>query len=273
MPPQRETRDPKAIRASSTWASLFSLLRAADDLERQRHTRERYAPRHHRHALVGRPPVSELCALNTEDFDLGASPFHIDKSKTPTGARAVDIHPRLLEELKLYRSRRGPSALAAPAFPTRNGSRREKDNVRKNVIAPAVAHANELRLACGENRIRVHVTPDPFRRTYITFVVAAGYDIPYVQAEVGHEHRTTTLAIYAQVMRCPTATNYAPRSKPYSALHRSRPNLPGRRFTVSIAARRSLPSTPPELLNRPEKAARSDYDLPVRRSATTRPRV
>jgi hypothetical protein len=34
-------------------------------------------------------------------------------------------------------------------------------------------------------------------------MVAAGYDIPYIQAQVGHKDPTTTLAIYAQVMRRP----------------------------------------------------------------------
>lgn len=71
------------------------------------------------------------------------------------------------------------------------------------MIAPVLAHANELRLARGQNRIRAHVTPHTFRRTYVTFMVAAGYDIPYVQAQVGHKDPTTTLAIYAQVMRRP----------------------------------------------------------------------
>jgi integrase len=71
------------------------------------------------------------------------------------------------------------------------------------VIAPVVAHANELRITRGENRIRTHVTPHTFRRTYVTFMVAAGYDIPYIQAQVGHKDPTTTLAIYAQVMRRP----------------------------------------------------------------------
>jgi integrase len=78
-----------------------------------------------------------------------------------------------------------------------------EDNVRQNVIAPVVAHANVLRIARGENRIRAHITPHTFRRTYITFMVAAGYDIPYIQAQVGHKGPTTTLAIYAQVMRRP----------------------------------------------------------------------
>jgi integrase len=151
-------------------------------------------------ALAG-PRVSELCSLNVRDLDLASARFHIAESKTPAGVRAVDIHPRLLEELRLYHSRRGPSTPEAPEFPTRNDRRRNKDNVRKNVIAPVVAHANALRVAREQTSIRAHVTPHTFRRTYITFMVAAGYDIPYIQAQVGHKDPTTTLAIYAQLMR------------------------------------------------------------------------
>jgi hypothetical protein len=47
------------------------------------------------------------------------------------------------------------------------------------------------------------VTPHTFRRTYITYAIAAGFDIPYVQAQVGHSDPNVTLAVYAQVMRRP----------------------------------------------------------------------
>ncbi len=45
------------------------------------------------------------------------------------------------------------------------------------------------------------MTPHTFRRTYITYMIAAGYDLPYGQAQVGHADPTVTLGIYAQVMR------------------------------------------------------------------------
>lgn len=34
-------------------------------------------------------------------------------------------------------------------------------------------------------------------------MVAAGYDLPYIQAQVGHRDPSTTLAIYAQVIARP----------------------------------------------------------------------
>jgi hypothetical protein len=72
--------------------------------------------------------------------------------------------------------------------------------------------------ACGprasrdETPILVHVTPHTFRRTYTSFLVAAGYDLPYVQAQVGHRDPRTTLAIYARVMARQTATSSAAKS-------------------------------------------------------------
>ncbi len=147
------------------------------------------------------PRVTELCHLDNQDLDLAKARFHIRDSKTAAGIRTVDIHPRLLDELANYTIRRGPVAMDAPAFPTRTGARRDKDNVRSRMIAPAVARANELRAQRSQPPIRTHVTPHTFRRTYITFLVAAGYDLPYVQAQVGHSNPALTLSIYAQLMR------------------------------------------------------------------------
>lgn len=147
------------------------------------------------------PRVSELCQLNNQDIDLGKARFHVADAKTEAGIRAVDIHPSLIDELTHYFRQRGPTEMGSPAFPTRTGSRRDKDNVRTHIVASAVARANEIRTERGEPKIRTHVTPHTFRRTYITFLIAAGYDLPYVQAQVGHVDPAITLSVYAQVMR------------------------------------------------------------------------
>jgi integrase len=132
---------------------------------------------------------------------LAKARFYVNHSKTPAGIREVDIHPRLLEELTTYAAYRPPAPGDAPAFRTRTGNRRNKDNVRLRVITPVVSRANEIRAAEDRPPIRAHVTPHTFRRTYITYMIAAGYDLPYVQAQVGHADPAVTLAIYAQVMR------------------------------------------------------------------------
>jgi integrase len=147
------------------------------------------------------PRVGELCALDNQDISLAKARFYVRDSKTDAGIRSVDIHPRLLDELTSYRASRPTAAMDAPAFPTRAGTRRDRSNVLKRIVQPVLDRANEIRASEGEPPILVHLTPHTFRRTYITFMVAAGYDLPYIQAQVGHVDPTTTLAIYAQIIR------------------------------------------------------------------------
>jgi integrase len=147
------------------------------------------------------PRVTELCQLDTPDIDLVKARIHIRDAKTEAGVRTVDIQPRLLDDLARYFGHREATPPDAPALPTRTGTRRNKDNVRQKVIEPVVRRANDLRASRGETAIRVHVTPHTFRRTYSSFMLAAGFDLPYVQDQVGHLHPTTTLAIYAKVIR------------------------------------------------------------------------
>jgi integrase len=149
------------------------------------------------------PRVTELCMLDNRDIDLTKARFFIQDAKTEAGVRDVDIHGRLLSELQLHRTQLGAREIEKPAFPTRAGTRRDKDNVRRNVVIPVVERANELRLGRDQPPIHVHVTPHTFLRTYITYMLAAGHDIPYVQSQVGHEDPTTTLGIYAQLIRRP----------------------------------------------------------------------
>jgi integrase len=149
------------------------------------------------------PRVTELCELDNKDDDLAKARFFIQDSKTEAGLRDVDIHGRLLSELLIHRTQVGSGELDAPAFPTRTGNRRSKDNVRLRIVDPVVAHANEIRASRKQPPIHVHVTPHTFRRTYITYMLAAGHDIPYVQSQVGHLDPTVTLAVYAQLIRRP----------------------------------------------------------------------
>jgi hypothetical protein len=46
------------------------------------------------------------------------------------------------------------------------------------------------------------VTPYRFRRTYITLMVAAEFDLAHIQAQVGHRDPTMTLGVYALLMQC-----------------------------------------------------------------------
>jgi integrase len=147
--------------------------------------------------------VTELCELNKQHINLATASIHVRDSKTAAGIRTVDIRPRLLDELTGYRAALGEAAMESPAFPTGTGGRRTKDNVRARVVVPVLKRGNELRAQRDEPPILAHVTPHTFRRTYITYMLAAGFDVPYVQAQVGHRDPAVTLAVYAQVIRRP----------------------------------------------------------------------
>lgn len=44
------------------------------------------------------------------------------------------------------------------------------------------------------------VTPHSLRRTFISLLLAAGADVPYVMAQAGHTDPKMTLGLYAQVI-------------------------------------------------------------------------
>ncbi len=115
--------------------------------------------------------------------------------------------------------------MEAPAFSTRTGKRRERNNVQKRVVQPVLKRANELRAGRGQAPIVASVTPHTFRRTYITIMLAAGFDLPYVQDQVGHVDPTTTLAIYARVIRRPDRD--AVRAELRALLGEDRQTIPG----------------------------------------------
>jgi len=68
-------------------------------------------------------------------------------------------------------------------------------------VTPAVKQANREREAAGLPRISVAVTPHTLRRTYISLLLSAGAEVPYVQARVGHTVPKVTLEIYAHVLK------------------------------------------------------------------------
>lgn len=147
--------------------------------------------------------VTELCQLDRQHVNLATATIHVRDAKTEAGVRKVDIRPRLLDELAGYHAALGRKDMQAPAFPTSTGGRRTKDNVRARVVLPVLRRANQLRAQRDEPPILAHVTPHTFRRTYITFMLAAGFDVPYVRAQVGHRDPAVTLTVYAQVIDRP----------------------------------------------------------------------
>jgi integrase len=123
-------------------------------------------------------------------------------AKTPAGVREVHLSPWLREELNDYfASFAQPPRPKAPAFPTRTGGRRDKDNIRARVLHPVLARADEMRGEQGLPPIAVRVTPHTLRRTYATLLLTAGAEPQYVMAQLGHTDPTMTLRLYALVLK------------------------------------------------------------------------
>jgi integrase len=144
---------------------------------------------------------SELCELDLGDLDFAHGIIHVRDAKTEAGVRRVHMSPWLRDELLAYRASRPDAPPDQPAFPTRSGSRRNKDNINARVIVPAVRSANERRAEQRQPPLPDAVTAHTFRRTFITLMLEAGAPVPYVQDQVGHEDAKTTLVIYAQVLK------------------------------------------------------------------------
>jgi integrase len=145
--------------------------------------------------------ASEAANLNVGDIDLLHGKLHVRDSKTEAGMREVDMTPRLINEVRRYLATRPNASPEEPAFPTRTGGRRDKDNIRSRVVAPILDRANAQRQAADLPPIGIAVTPHTLRRTYISLMLSAGAEVPYVQAQVGHADPKITLEIYAIVLK------------------------------------------------------------------------
>ncbi len=144
---------------------------------------------------------TEVCELDLADLDFAHGVIHVRDAKTEAGIRQVHMTPWLHDELLAYRATRPDAQPDEPAFPTRNGARRDLRNINRRVIAPAVRAAAALRAERREPPLPGSITAHTFRRTFITLMLEAGAPVPYVQGQVGHEDPTTTLEIYAQVLK------------------------------------------------------------------------
>jgi integrase len=179
---------------------LVAMLDAARELDTdpQRRTTGR-------HALVATlmfagPRATEASELLVRDLDLARARLDVGRSKTDAGMRSIDVLPVLHDVLSDYRAAHRGS-LDDPLFPTATGGHRDKDNVRKRVLEPVIARADELLAARGQHPLPAGVTPHKLRHTFASILVALGRDPAYVMQQLGHTDAKFTLAVYAHAMR------------------------------------------------------------------------
>lgn len=142
--------------------------------------------------------ASELCALRWRDIDFLNRRITVPGTKTDAAERDVKIVDYLLCELERWK-------LDAPSidaddlvFPTTSGRQRTKDNLRANVVRPALREANRVRRLHDLPPLPEATSPHVLRRTFVKLMLAHGNPPKSVQVEAGHADSRTTLDIYAQ---------------------------------------------------------------------------
>ena len=147
--------------------------------------------------------ISEALDLRWRDVSLDARRLRVAAAKTDAGVREVDLTPALQELLADYRSRSPHTQPGDLVFPTSAGKRDNPSNVRNRFLDAAAKLANADLRAAGREPMP-DVTPHSLRRTFISLLLAAGADVPYVMAQAGHTDPKMTLGLYAQVIASKT---------------------------------------------------------------------
>ncbi|HEY6891447.1 MAG TPA: tyrosine-type recombinase/integrase [Solirubrobacter sp.] len=142
-----------------------------------------------------------LCDVDVRDVDYMHALVNVEDAKTEAGIRKVDLSPMLREELLAWSRALPDPRPDGPFFPTRAGTRRDKDNINARVLRPAIRRADARRAARGLPPLPPRVTAHTLRRTYISMMFAASAELPYVMAQVGHDDSKVTLEIYARVLK------------------------------------------------------------------------
>jgi len=116
--------------------------------------------------------IGEALALRFANVDTGVGSLYVVNSKTEKGVREVHLSPALREALVLARADRN----AAPddyVISTGTGRKHSPSNLRRDVLAPGVAAANETLEKAGIAPIG-SITFHSLRRTYASLRCACG---------------------------------------------------------------------------------------------------
>lgn len=145
--------------------------------------------------------VREALELRWRAVDLAGGALRVERSKTEAGERTVDIQPELLDELTAWRAATPFSGPDDRVFPTASGTAQNRHNVRQRVVLQAVKRTNERRAHAGSAPLPDGLSPHALRRSFASWLLAEGEDVPYVQAQMGHTDPTMTLGAYARAVK------------------------------------------------------------------------
>ena len=144
--------------------------------------------------------VSELSALRWRDLDLAGGKLCVVESKTDAGERTIDVTPMLLDELKLHRA--NAARFDRPAdlvFGSNRGTVRNRSNITRQILHPAIVRANVTLAEAGRSPIE-GLTNHSLRRTFCALLYEAGATPAYVMAQMGHTDAALALEVYTKVM-------------------------------------------------------------------------
>jgi integrase len=184
-----------------TVQQITVLLEAAEQLDTETTSRLHDRKANIATLLFAGPRAGEHTNLLWADVDLTNDRIHIGRSKTAAGLREIHLLPFLKQVLTTHKhacSQTGPGDLV---FPSRDGTQRDKDNLRNRVLAPAIDRADELLAARGQAPLPAGLTPHKLRHTFTSILVACGEDPASVMAQLGHTDPAFTLRIYTHLMR------------------------------------------------------------------------
>ena len=143
--------------------------------------------------------IDELVNVRWRSIDLARGRLTVEKSKTDAGRREVDLSPSLREELTLHRA---DSAFHGPddfVFATKKGTKRERSNITRQILRPAVTAANAARASAGLQPLPA-VTNHTLRRTFCSLLYEAGASPAYAMNQMGHRSSSLALEVYARKM-------------------------------------------------------------------------
>lgn len=142
--------------------------------------------------------ASELCALRWRDIDLINRRITVSGTKSDAAERVVKIVDFLQHELERWKLDAPSTDPDDVVFPTASGRQRTKDNLRANVVLPALREANRVRRQRDLAPLPQRTSPHVLRRTFVKLMLAYGNPPKSVQVEAGHADSRTTLDIYAE---------------------------------------------------------------------------
>jgi integrase len=180
---------------------IVALLDAAEQLDADPASRLHDRRANIAALIFAGPRAGEHTALRWGDVDLANDRIQIGRSKTQAGLREIHLLPILKHTLAAHKQAATHTAADDLVFVNRDGTARDKDNLRNRVLAPAIERANELLADRDQPPLPAGLSPHKLRHTFASILVACGEDPASVMTQLGHTDPNFTLRIYTHLMR------------------------------------------------------------------------